>query len=94
MKTTKSFINAVNADLERYNLRYSSLWKFATMQDTIVGKRSSKVHAAVVYVCARIDSEPEYWIYYNFDTSMGNAIGFTRRETAREANEEFVNTFA
>lgn len=91
MKTTKSFLNAVNEDLVRLNVRYSNVWRVATMQD-FVGKKSHNVHAALVYVCARIDSEPEYWIYYNFDKSMGNAIGFTRRETAKEAEEEFANT--
>lgn len=93
MKTTKSFINAVNADLAKSDVRHSSMWKVATMQD-FVGKKSHKVHAAVVYVCARIDSEPEFWIYYNFDKSMGNLVRHTTRKTAKEADEEFANTFA
>lgn len=92
MKTTKSFINAVNADLARYDMHYSSLWKVATMQDIVAGKKSRKVHAAVVYVFARIDSEPEFWIYYNYDTSMNNDVHFVRRKTAKEADEEFANT--
>lgn len=92
MKTTKSFINAVNEDLARYDFYYSSVWKVATMQDIVANKRARKVHAAVVYVCARIDSEPEFWIYYNYDTSMGDEVRFTRRDTAKEADEEFANT--
>lgn len=91
MKTTKSFINAVNEDLAKLNAYYVSVWKVATMYD-VIGKQKRKVHAAVVYVCARIDSEPEYLIYYNYDTSMGDEVRFTRRDTAKEADEEFANT--
>ena len=94
MKTTKTFVKAVNADLARYNVHYSSLWKVAEMQNLITEKKKTKTYAAVVFVLARIDSEPEYWIYYNFDSSMGNNVRFTRRNTAKEADEEFANTFA
>lgn len=92
MKTTKSFLNAVNEDLVRLNVRYSNVWKVATMQDNVAGKRALKTHVAVVYVCERIDSEPEFWIYYNYDTSMGNNVSKTTRKTSKEADEEFANT--
>ena len=91
MRTTKSFINAVNAGLAKSNVYYSSLWKVAEVQD-ITGKRTRKTYAAIVYVCERIDSKPEFWIYYNFDSARGNTVRYTTRKTAKEAEEEFTAT--
>lgn len=91
MRTTKSFINAVNADIANANAHYSNMWKVAEMQE-FAGNKPHKVYAAIVYVCERIDSEPEFWIYYNFDSTMGNTVRYTTRKTAKEAEEEFTST--
>ena len=92
MKTTKSFINAVNADLAKSNVRYSSMWRVAEMVE-FVGK-PSKTYVAMVHVKERFDGEWVFWIYCNFDISMGYKVGKVTRKTVEEANKEFADMLA
>ena len=91
MRTTKTFIDAVKADLAKSNLNYSSIWSVAEKR-SYIGKNVSKRYAALVYVCERAGSGPVYRIYYNFDASMGDKVDYTIRKTVEEANNEFAKT--
>ena len=91
MRTTKTFINAVEADLAKSNLNYSSIWSVAEKR-SYVGKKVIKRYAALVYLFESENTSSVFRIYYNFDSSMGNRVGYTIRKTVENANEEFAKT--
>lgn len=91
MRTTKKFINAVNEDIAKSNVRYSSIWSVAE-ERLYVGKNVSKMYAALVYLSEAEGSSSVFRIYYNFDSSMGNIVGYTTRKTIEDANKEFAKT--
>ena len=91
MRTTKTFINAVEADLEKSNLNDSSILSVAEKR-TYVGKKTNKTYVALVYLLESENTSSVFRIYYNFDSSMGKQVCYTTRKTVEYANEEFAKT--
>ena len=89
MRTTKTFINAVKEDLAKSNFYYYSIWSVAEKR-SYVGKKVSKRYVALVYLFESENTSAVLRIYYNFDSSMGNDIGYTTRKTVEDANREFA----